>query len=172
MGRVAIAKMVILPRCMYGFQHSFDKIPRMIFKQLNSTITSLIWAGKRCRVARSTLFLPLTQGGLAVPDLEQYYFTSQLQHATRWMYDGDNWEKRLLEGGIINTTLPQILMAGGRSVTTLPYLIKYTAQIWERTVRVVIKRAPFSRDLVFWDLPAFKILWESANMKKWKGGGV
>ena len=64
---------------MYAIQHSFDKLPKYIFRQCNAALTSLIWAEKHSRVARQMLFRPLQQGGLAVPDLEQYYMATQLQ---------------------------------------------------------------------------------------------
>ena len=75
MERVALSKMVLLPRCLYALQNSNCLIPRSTFAELNSLLVSLVWAGKRNRVKLEVLKLDLEQGGLGLPDLQMYYLS-------------------------------------------------------------------------------------------------
>ncbi|KAJ1143673.1 hypothetical protein NDU88_009978 [Pleurodeles waltl] len=48
-------------------------------------ISEFIWNKGRCRVAMKKFYSPLNQGGLLVPNMEQYYLASQLQWVVRWL---------------------------------------------------------------------------------------
>lgn len=93
MGRLAVSKMVMLPRCLHALQNIPCPVPARIFKQLNTILISLLWAGRGSRVALTTLTRRYEEGGLEAPRFDLYYFAAQLQHAARWMGEGDNWEK-------------------------------------------------------------------------------
>lgn len=82
-GRVALLKMVTLPRLLYYFRTLPVWIPASIFKQLQSMITGFLWAAGRRRVALKILIRPKSEGGLAVPDLETFYLAAQLQWLTQ-----------------------------------------------------------------------------------------
>ena len=73
-GRVALSKMVILPRYLYLFAALPLVIPRTFFRESESL--QLIWGNVRHRVALSKLKLPTDEGGLAAPDFELYYITA------------------------------------------------------------------------------------------------
>lgn len=81
MGRVALSKMVVLPRCLYVLQNSFCKIKKHMFGTLNSLLISLVWAVCRSRVKLEILKQDMNAGGLGVPDLRLYYL---LQYAAQW----------------------------------------------------------------------------------------
>lgn len=49
-GRIQLIKSIILPKCLYLFAHSLVKIPKQIFKDLNSQITRFIWAYGRSKL--------------------------------------------------------------------------------------------------------------------------
>lgn len=44
-----------------------------------------IWNEYHCRVALAKLFLPTDKGGIAVPNMNQYYLASKLQWVAKWM---------------------------------------------------------------------------------------
>lgn len=85
-GRVALLKMITLPRLLYYFRTLSVWIPTKFFKQLRSMISAFIWGTGR-RVALSTLMRPRAEGGLAVPDYETYYLAAQFQWLTQWVAD-------------------------------------------------------------------------------------
>ena len=70
-----------------------------------------------------------------------------------------------------NRTLPQILMSVGKYNTKIPTLAKQVAQIWERAVTRIIKVAPFSRDLVMWDVPAFRKMSATVDISQCRNRG-
>lgn len=65
--------------------HLEVKIPKYIFKKLNSLLTRFIWSNGRCKLKFSTLQRPNTAAGLAVPDLYLYYLAGQLKHLRTWV---------------------------------------------------------------------------------------
>ena len=44
MGRVALNKMVLLPRCLYTLENLCCRIPKHTSAELNSLLISLVWA--------------------------------------------------------------------------------------------------------------------------------
>lgn len=63
-GRVALAKMIMVPRLLYHFANLPVIPPRPFFKGLDTLLTELIWGGKRHRVALHTLYLPTDWVGI------------------------------------------------------------------------------------------------------------
>ncbi|KAJ1124752.1 hypothetical protein NDU88_003201 [Pleurodeles waltl] len=86
MGRVALQKTVVLPKMLYYFSNLPLWIPTRFFMELESRIREFIWNKSQLRVELTKMYSPVEKGGLAVPDMEQYYLASQLQWATRWLY--------------------------------------------------------------------------------------
>lgn len=65
-GRVNLLKIVFLSKFLYFFHKTPSHIPRSFFRRLEGVLTSFIWARKPPRVAKRTLYLPLSGGGLAL----------------------------------------------------------------------------------------------------------
>lgn len=78
-GRVALSKMIMVPRLLYYLANIPVIPPRSFFQELNSLLISLIWRKGRCRVALSTLQLPRDKGGMGAPSFEAYFLAAQLQ---------------------------------------------------------------------------------------------
>ena len=62
MSRIALTKMVVLPRLLYFFANLPIWLPPSWFKDLDLMIRDLIWDKGRRRVALTTLKLPMTGG--------------------------------------------------------------------------------------------------------------
>lgn len=82
-GRVALLKMIALPRLLYYFRTLPIWSPVSVFKQLRSIIVGFLWASGRRRVALNIMMRPRSEGGLGVPDFETYYLAAQLQWLTQ-----------------------------------------------------------------------------------------
>ena len=62
MGRVALAKMVSLPRLLYFFVTLPVVVDKAIFQELNTMLSDLIWNRGRRRMALTKLKLPADGG--------------------------------------------------------------------------------------------------------------
>lgn len=72
-GRVNLLKMIFLPKFLYFFRNTPIHLPRTFFKRLEGILIAFVWAGRPPRVARRILYLPLSGGGLALPNVQIYY---------------------------------------------------------------------------------------------------
>ncbi|KAJ1197802.1 hypothetical protein NDU88_001650 [Pleurodeles waltl] len=92
MGRVAIAKMIVLPRLLYYFMSLPLALPSSFFRLLNSLLTDLIWGNGRKRIALTRVLQPLRVGGMGAPKFEEYYAAAQIHWISTW--GGATWESR------------------------------------------------------------------------------
>ena len=76
--RVAVSKMVVLPRCLYVLQNSMCDIKMNTFQELNSFLIKLIWTGRRSKVRLDILKLDPVEGGLCLPGMQLYYMAGLL----------------------------------------------------------------------------------------------
>lgn len=83
-GRIHFLKMSFLPKFLYMFRNTPISIPNSFFIKLEWLMTSFIWVGSTPRIAKSTLQLPLSHGGLALPCFRQYYGAAVLVTVRCW----------------------------------------------------------------------------------------
>lgn len=86
-GRIHAVKMTILPKILYFFRTLPVQVPAFYLRLLQNRLLAFIWAHKRPRVSRSTLYAHRLQGGLGVPNVAKYYQAAQISqlsmlHAT------------------------------------------------------------------------------------------
>lgn len=84
--RVAIVKMVVLPKLLYLFNNIPIALPVSIRKRIDSMVLRLIWAGKQARIKLQALTLPYSRGGYQVPNFWLYYLCAQAQYAHHWYH--------------------------------------------------------------------------------------
>ena len=80
--RVESIKMNILPRLLYLFQALPVEISTKQFSEWNKIISRFIWQGKKPRIRFKTMQLTKEDGGMAVPNLKDYYYSAQLRPLT------------------------------------------------------------------------------------------
>lgn len=73
-GRINLIKMTFLPKFLYVFSNTPVPIPNSFFDKLDQVVNTFVWGGLAPRVARTTLQLPLSLGGLALPCFKKYYW--------------------------------------------------------------------------------------------------
>uniref|UniRef100_A0A8C5LV67 Reverse transcriptase domain-containing protein n=1 Tax=Leptobrachium leishanense TaxID=445787 RepID=A0A8C5LV67_9ANUR len=129
MGRVAVFKMNILPRLLYLFQAVPVALPGSFFVALRLEIIKFIWAGQKSRLRISVLYRPKEDGGLALPDLSNYYRVAQLTRLVDWSSVGDGGRWLDLEGaGSVLPWLPP--SAVPKELRSHP-LIGTTLRLWD-----------------------------------------
>lgn len=91
-GRVALLKIITLPRLLYYFVTLPIWIPGKCFAQFNSMVSSFLWGTGRRRVSLPTMMLPRWEGGFAVPDLR----VTTMQPSSNGSHNGwqGSWEWR------------------------------------------------------------------------------
>uniref|UniRef100_A0A8C5M0T2 Reverse transcriptase domain-containing protein n=1 Tax=Leptobrachium leishanense TaxID=445787 RepID=A0A8C5M0T2_9ANUR len=78
LGRMAVLKMNLLPSLLYRFHALPIAIPALFFQTLRKDFLLFIWPKGRPRVGFAVLCRPKSRGGLALPDVKQYYIACHL----------------------------------------------------------------------------------------------
>lgn len=107
-GRVALVKMVVLPRLLYYFTILSIIISPPFFRKWEGIIRDCVWGMSRHRVSLGKLYLSTDQGRIAVPNFEHYYLASQLQWIARWLSSQYLADMASLQPPIPHQTLLQI----------------------------------------------------------------
>lgn len=58
-GKIAVAKMILVPRLLYFFVNLLVVPPRSFFRELDALLVTLIWGSGRRRIALTKLQLPM-----------------------------------------------------------------------------------------------------------------
>ena len=82
--RINVVKMNIQPRLLYLYQSLPIQVPQTQFTKWDKLISRFIWEGKRPRVRFTTLQLPRFRGGLALPNLRDYFIAAQVRPLLNW----------------------------------------------------------------------------------------
>ena len=82
--RIEVVKINLLPRLLYLFLSLPIRVPVSQFSAWDKLISRFIWAGARPRIRLKTLQLDKENGGLALPNLREYYYAAQLRYIVYW----------------------------------------------------------------------------------------
>lgn len=84
LGRINLIKMMLLPKFNYIFQNCPVWVPKSFFLTIECCVSSFICNGATSHLAKYTLSLPTRLGGLALPNLEIYFWATVLMLAYWW----------------------------------------------------------------------------------------
>lgn len=84
-GKIACAKMNILPRFLYLFQSIPVFLSKSFFRSVDRLISSFLWGNKHPRVRKVLLQRHRAEGGLALSNLMYYYWAANLQKIVYWI---------------------------------------------------------------------------------------
>jgi len=76
LGRIALIKMIVLPKLLYPIRMVPILFSNRTLKGLNSWLTYFIWSKHRPRLKMSVLYLPSSMGGLDFPNIKMYQLSS------------------------------------------------------------------------------------------------
>lgn len=79
-GCIRLGKMILLPKILYLVWHAPLYISQKFLKIIESILNFFIWGHSRHKLSWRILKNPVTMGGAALPDFQDYYLASQLSH--------------------------------------------------------------------------------------------
>uniref|UniRef100_A0A8C5MY11 Reverse transcriptase domain-containing protein n=1 Tax=Leptobrachium leishanense TaxID=445787 RepID=A0A8C5MY11_9ANUR len=136
LGRVAVLKMNLLPRLLYLFHALPIAIPASFFQKFQKEILQFIWPRGRPRVGIAVLCRPKSRGGLALPDVKQYYIACHLLRIVDWSASEPNkrWLdlERVLSGDPL-WAVPWFPPVTRRVAPSDPDPVAITLRIWHRS---------------------------------------
>ncbi len=123
-GRVNVIKMNVLPKFLYLFQCLPIFIPKSFFTILQRNISSFIW-NKSKRINQSHLMKPKCLGGLALPNLQTYYWAANIRSLLYWVQQ----DLQLKEYQWVRMEAASCIPATLTSLLSVPVYFKYTTLI-------------------------------------------
>lgn len=140
-GRINLIKMYILPKFTYLFRQTPIPILNAFFRRLDTILISFIWKGVTPRVAKSTLQLPITLGGLTLPCFIKYYWAAILVTVRRWLSEEPVNPASTLEAALLDSysELWNLVHRGPRSNPNMTPSMRTTLLVWD-TVRLKVEK--------------------------------
>lgn len=86
--RINVVKMNILPRLLYVFSSLPVHVSKDQFHKWDRCISRFVWGGKQPRIRYTTLQLSKDKGGMALPNLKEYFPAAQLCKLICWCDEG------------------------------------------------------------------------------------
>lgn len=174
--RIEAIKMNILPRILYLFQALPVEIKPQQFNEWDKILSRFIWQGKKPRVRFKTLQLPKKEGGMAVPHLRNYFYSTQIkpllnlcnpEYNARWK----DIEKTLIKDSPIQAVLGNKEIKQTISKLKNPWL-KFQLKIWNtiKTDYKLLDKLWFIRWIAY--DPDFKPNQLDLRFKTWTSKGI
>lgn len=132
-GRVSCIKMNVLPRFLYLFQCLPVFLSKSFFQSLNKLISSFLWANKNARIRREFLERPRDKGGMALPNMRNYYWASNIQKVIYWYQNPQPDWCKIEANSCTSTSLPALVTVGlplSPSKFTSSPVVSATLRIW------------------------------------------
>ena len=86
LGRAALFKMMTLPRFLYVLHNTPYPVHKRYFAAINGEIRGLLWEGGSPRISRAKLAKSWYEGGIALPEIQYYYWAAQLTTVNKWAF--------------------------------------------------------------------------------------
>lgn len=140
-GRISVIKMNILPKILYIFQNVPLAPPTDFFAKIKKLFIGFVWKNAKDRIRFSLLHLPYNKGGLKCPNINWYYWATQLRSVKFYFETKDSPQWREMESEGLNLPLPQYLYSDKVSKLirkSKNTIVKNMIKIWSK-VRKYIK---------------------------------
>lgn len=175
--RVNVIKMNILPRLLYVFQSLPVNVPKHQFSKWDKCISRFLWEGKRPRVRYTTLQISKDKGGLALPNLREYFHAAQLRHLIFWCNEG--YVARWKDIEVTTPKSPLQTYIGETEISTYEQnendtnpVVLFTLDVWYSTV----KRLKIGKEIGLLKWIAFDDRFipgkYDSSFKHWTGKGI
>uniref|UniRef100_A0A8C5LPC0 Reverse transcriptase domain-containing protein n=1 Tax=Leptobrachium leishanense TaxID=445787 RepID=A0A8C5LPC0_9ANUR len=173
LGRMAAAKMIILPKLLYVFRALPLNLPKHYLVKVQSVLTSYVWNNKRPRVPRKLLTYRHRDGGLNMIHVQHYYWASCLASLSESFHThpAPQWltiEAAYMEGHDLPTLLWVPVRARPRISSPLTSTVLHL-RIWDKGFDSFTMHHPLSMAT---PMAAFKYLLPQGDHTRWVQYGV
>lgn len=164
--------MMWLPRFLYIFQTIPIIPPKTFYKKVNSILLSFIWSKKRNRLKRKLLYYPREEGGLNLPDLENYHCAAQMFYIDQIINNAN-------ESSWINIENHQLMpknyltaLFSNKKCTTANFIINSTLTSWSKIQKRIGQEIEIPRHIRIWDNPSIRIQNVRIRWGTWMNLGI
>ena len=136
--RIETIKMNILPRLLYLFMCLPVNVSAKQFNEWDKQISRFIWNGRKPRIKYLTLQLNKEKGGMALPNLKDYYNAAQLRFVVSWCDETITAKWKAMETN--SQDIPVQAMLGDKQLAKsnmdkLDPITSFTLQTWFNVVK-------------------------------------
>ncbi|XP_069507981.1 aquaporin-10 isoform X1 [Ambystoma mexicanum] len=167
-GRVAVLKMVILPKLLYIFANVLIWPGRQFFDKLRSMAVEFVWSGGAVRMKWEKMVEPYNKGGIAAPDFELYYLVAQAQFVKHWYDEQDTSPHICLEQHAAHPTHLRSIIFKNKHKDECPFdPVSTTVHAWSKIFRRIGLETPYHAEAPFWNFPGIAPTYDIGIQKTW-----
>uniref|UniRef100_A0A669AV81 Reverse transcriptase domain-containing protein n=1 Tax=Oreochromis niloticus TaxID=8128 RepID=A0A669AV81_ORENI len=158
--RIEAIKMNVLPRLLYLFTSLPVHIPDAQFVRWDKLVSRFIWKGVKPRIRFKILQLRKEKGGLALPNLKEYFYAAQLRYIAYWCSPDYTSKWKRIEINYCLSCHPQARLGEETIQSTNANLItEFTIKLWW----IIVKKYRILEDckLLIW--PAYSQKFQSGQ---------
>ena len=144
-------------------------IPKSFFGRLDQVVGTFVWQASVPRVGRPILQLPLSEGGLALPNFRKYYWAAVLV-SVRWWFTQDHTNPSVtLEAAIMGSYagLTNLVYRGVRANNQITAPMRATVVVWGQVSRLLVEPGSFSPHIPLWGNPSLPHLRTVPDPQLW-----
>lgn len=166
--------MTFLPRLLYVFRNTPIPIPKSFFDKLDQAVNSFVWGGLAPRFSRTTLQLPLSLGGLALPCFKKYYWAAVVVTVRWWFSQPKSNPSVNLEAAILGSysALSNLFFRGSRAHLAVTTPMRTTVGVWEQMLKKLAHPNTVSPYIPLWGNPKLQHLQTVPDPALWARHGI
>lgn len=165
---------MILPKFNYIFRNCPVWVPTAIFREIDRLVSLFIWGGGTPRLARSTLWLPVDLGGLALPNFQIYFWAAMLVTVHWWCQGWRSNAAVCLEANSLGslTDLRNFPYRGPGAYPVVPGPTLATWKVWVAAIRRFRRPGQLSSAHPLWGNPALQHFRTIPDPQVWARYGI
>uniref|UniRef100_A0A8C6S5B8 Reverse transcriptase domain-containing protein n=1 Tax=Neogobius melanostomus TaxID=47308 RepID=A0A8C6S5B8_9GOBI len=139
LSRIEIIKMMVLPQYLFLFQAIPISLSRTNFYSWNRMIADFIWNNRKHRIKFKLLLKPKEEGGLGLPNLQNYFYTTQILIIIKWMNTKREPKWTNIERALVDIslrTLPFLEKSQLKKYQGQNFCVLSTLKSWKNNCRV------------------------------------
>lgn len=172
LGRAALFKMKSLPRFLYALHHSPTMVPHAHFKDINATIRLLLWDNKPPRIALQKLTRGWYDWGIALPDLQKYYWAAHLAAINQCTYRPHDDPAFRLDRWLLPGSCFQGALYTKKINPPLTGPTEHAVQVWKLATKETGWEGKLTLATPLWHTDALGLLKNTKGFQNWDMIGI
>ena len=172
LGRAALYKMMSLPRLLYALQNTPYLVPNSYFASINSEVRKLIWDGTPPRIALHKLCQGWYEGGIALPDIQKYYWAAHLTAINQWAFLPQDEPSLRMDRLLLKPTGYLGKIYGKQPTINQTSPTQVAVKIWHDTLQALKWEGKLTQATPLWDTAALGNLRSMTRARGWDTIGI